>query len=100
MPPAKMGAMPPSAVEPLLLTLHVLNDDVVNLAQARAVFEYLPGLVGVKVELDQVLVPHRQQAVAGDVLRDIVVNVVLREVSPSMSSWVSKRYSSIPCSPL
>ena len=28
------------------------------------------------------LVPHRQQAVAGDVLRDIVVNVVLREVFP------------------
>ncbi len=89
-----------SALQSVFLSLHILYHDIEKIPLRGGVLQHLPGLVGVEVDLNQVLVPHRQQAVAGDVLRNIVVDVVLREVFPLDQQWVSKRYSSIPCSPL
>ena len=68
-----------SAVQAVFLALHVVDDDVVNVAQARAVFEHLPGRVRVEVDLDEVLIADGQQAVARDILLDIVMNGVLVE---------------------
>ena len=67
-------------MQAVFLTLHVFDDDVVNVAQARAVFEHLPGRVRVEVDLDEVLVAHGEQTVARDVGEDVVVDRVLVEV--------------------
>ena len=53
-----------SALQAPGLAIHVLHHDVVDLAQGGAVFQHLPGLVGVEVDLDQLVVAHGQQAVA------------------------------------
>ena len=63
-----------------MLALHVLDDDVENVAERGAVFEHPPRNVGVEVDLNQALITDREQAVAGDVLRDVVVDGVLIEV--------------------
>ena len=53
-------------MQAVFLTLQVFDDDVVNVAQARAVFEHLPGRVRMEVDLDEILVANGQQAVARD----------------------------------
>ena len=51
-----------------------------QLAEAGCVFEHEPGLVGVEVDLDEILVAHGEQAVALEVLGDLVEHLVLSEV--------------------
>ena len=82
-------------MQAVFLTLHVFDDDIVDVAETGAVFEHLPGRVRVEVDLDEVLVAHGEQTVARDVGEDVVVDCVLVEVVASMSSWVSKRNSSM-----
>lgn len=61
------------------LTLHVFDDDIVDVAETGAVFEHLPGRVRVEMDLDEVLVAHGEQTVARDVGEDVVVDRVLIE---------------------
>ena len=67
-------------MQAVFLTLHVFNDDVVDVAETGAVFEHLPGRVRVEVDLDEILVAHGEQTVARDVGEDVVVDRVLIEV--------------------
>ena len=69
-----------SAVQAVFLTLHVFDDDIVDVAETGAVFEHLPGRVRVEMDLDEVLVAHGEQTVARDVGEDVVVDRVLVEV--------------------
>ena len=64
------------ALEAPGLALHILHHNVEYLAQAGAVFQRLPGFVGVVVYLDELLIAHRQQAVAFEVLAEIGVYCV------------------------
>lgn len=66
-------------MQAVFLTLHVFDDDVVDVAETGAVFEHLPGRVRVEVDLDEILVAHGEQAVARDVGEDVVVDRVLIE---------------------
>ena len=65
-----------SAVEASCLTVHILNDNIVDTAQTGAVFQHLPGFVGMEVDFDQVFIPHRQQAVPLEMLLKIVVDFI------------------------
>ena len=47
------GYYPLLALQTVFLTLHVFDDDVVDLAQRSGVFQQLPRLVGVEVDLDR-----------------------------------------------
>ena len=85
-----------SAVQAVFLTLHVFDDDVVNVAQARAVFEHLPGRVRVEVDLDEILVANGQQAVARDVALDIphianIENITDSEIE-EIQAWANAQY--------
>ena len=51
-----------------------------DLAQGRAVLENLPGLVGVEVNLDQLVIAHSEEAVALKMLGDVVEDFVLVQV--------------------
>ena len=62
------------------LQLHVLHHDVVDLAQGGAVLQHFPGLVGVEVDLDQLVIAHSEEAVALKVLGDVVEDFVLVQV--------------------
>ena len=46
------------ALQTVSLTLHVLDDDIVDVAQRSAVFQHLPGFIGMEMDLDQILVAH------------------------------------------
>ena len=54
------------------LQLHVLHHNVMDFTQRRAVFQHLPRFVRVEVNLNQFIVPHCQQTVALEMLRDVV----------------------------
>jgi hypothetical protein len=69
-----------SAFQAFGLTLHILDDDVVDLAEGAAVFQNFPGLVGMEMDLDEILVAHCQKAVALEVLGEIISDVVLVQV--------------------
>ena len=64
------------------LTVHVLYNDIVNFPQGGAVFQHLPGLIGVVVNLDGVLVAYGQQAVTLEVLYKVIVDGILIQVFP------------------
>ncbi len=53
-----------------------------DFTQRCAVFQHLPRFVRVEVNLNQFIVPHCQQTVALEMLRDVVVDFVLVEVVP------------------
>ena len=74
------GVEDPLAVLTFGLELHVLHHDVVDLAQRGAVFQDFPGLVGVEVDLDQLVIAHSKEAVALKVLGDVVEDLVLVQV--------------------
>lgn len=82
-----------SAVQSARLTIHVLDHDVVDLTEGSTVFQNLPRLIGVEVNLNQLLVTYGQQTVALKMAGEIGVDGVLVEDLPSISSWVSYRNS-------
>ena len=51
------------------------------LTQRGAVFQHLPGLIGMIVDLDQLIIADHQQAVSLEVLHKIVVNDILIQAS-------------------
>ena len=69
-----------SAFQASGLAVHILDHDVVDLAERAAVLEHFPGLVRVKMDLDRILVAGSEQAVALEVLRDVFCDLVLVEV--------------------
>lgn len=75
-----------SAVQSARLTIHVLDHDVVDLTEGSTVFQNLPRLIGVEVNLNQLIVAYGQQAVALKMAGEIGVDGVLVEVLPSISS--------------
>ena len=73
--------------------VHILDDNVENLAEGRAVLQHLPGLVCMEMDLDQFLVSDGNQAVAVKMFPEVGVDCLFVEVGPSsrfsISSWVS-----------
>lgn len=47
---------PYSALQAVLLALHVFHHDIVDVAQGSAVFQHFPGGIGMEMNLDQILV--------------------------------------------
>lgn len=62
------------------LSNHVLDNNVVNFAYGIAVFQHFPRLVCVEVNFYHVFVAYNKQAVAFDVLRDVVGNFAVVQV--------------------
>ena len=74
--------MPPlfSALQASCLTIHILYSDVKDLAQAGAVFQHLPGLIGVVMDFNELLISNHQQTVAHKTLQKGVVDAILVQV--------------------
>lgn len=68
------------SLEAFCLTLHVLYDDVVDLADGLSVFQNQPWFVCMEVDLDQCVITDNQQAVALEVFRDVVIDDILVQV--------------------
>ena len=66
-----------SAIQPGGLALHILHHDIVDIAQRGAVFQHLPGLIGMVMDLDQLVVAHGQQAIALDIVGNVIVETVV-----------------------
>ena len=61
-----------SALQTSALPVHVLYDDVIDLAERSSVFQNEPGLISVEVDLDRIPVSaDSQKAVALEVLDDV-----------------------------
>ena len=58
------------------LQLHIFQNDVMDLTQGSTVFQYQPGLIGMIVDLDEILIAYHQQAVALEMLHKIIVNSI------------------------
>ena len=71
-----------SALQAAGLAVHILNHDIVDFAQGGAVFQHLPGFVGMEMNFNQFIVAHHQQAVAGQVLQKVIPDIVLVQVVP------------------
>ena len=70
-----------SALEPSALSVHVLHDDVIDLADRGAVLQNLPGFVGMIVDLDRVPVSaDGQKAVALEVFYKVIIDLVFIKV--------------------
>ena len=66
-----------SAIQPGGLALHILHHDIVDIAQRGAVFQHLPGLIGMVMDLDQLVVAHGQQTIALDIVGNVIVETVV-----------------------
>ena len=69
-----------SAFQASALAVHILHNDIIDLAQAPAVFQDLPGLIGMEMDLDQILIAYCQQAVAFEMLGDIIKDLIFVQV--------------------
>ena len=58
------------------LQLHIFQNDVMDLTQGSTVFQYQPGLIGMIVDLDEILIAYHQQAVTLEMLHKIIVNSI------------------------
>jgi ethanolamine transporter EutH len=67
-------------VQALFLAFHIFYDNIVDIALAGAIFQNLPGLVGVVVNFDEVFIADGQKAVALDVLRDVIMNGIFGQI--------------------
>ena len=58
------------------LQLHIFQNDVMDLTQGSTVFQYQPGLIGMIMDLDEILIAYHQQAVALEMLHKIILNSI------------------------
>ena len=62
------------------LAVHVFYHDIIDLPEGSAVFQHLPGLVGMKMDLDQFLITHGQQTIAVKVVSKILTDLILVQI--------------------
>ena len=67
-------------MQPAGLTIHVFDDDVVDLAQRGAVFQDLPRFVRMEVDLDELLVADGEQSVTFEVVDEIIGDHILVQI--------------------
>jgi len=66
-----------SALQASGLTIHIFYYNVIDLAKGCAVFQHLPGLIGMEMDFDQLIVADRQQAVSLEMLGEIFADFLL-----------------------
>ena len=66
--------------QPSGLAIHIFNDDIVDFAERRAVFQHLPRLVGMIVNFNHIFVADGNQTVALKVIHKVIVNLVLIKI--------------------
>ena len=69
-----------SAFEACFLPLHVFDNDIIDITDGLSVFEDLPRLIGMKVNLDQRIITDDEQAVALEVLNDVVMDDIFIKI--------------------
>ena len=67
-------------MQALFLAFHIFYDNIVDIALAGAIFQNLPGFVGVVVDFDEMFIADGQKAVALDVLRDVIMNGIFGQM--------------------
>ena len=63
------------------LAVHVLNYDIIDLAEAGAVFQNLPGLICMKMDLDEFFVANCQKTITGKMFCEVVADNILVQIS-------------------
>ena len=69
-----------SAFQAPCLPVHVLHYNIMDFPQGRAVLQYFPWLVCMKMNLNQFLVSHCQQAVALKILSKIIADHIFVQI--------------------
>ena len=62
------------------LAVHVLYDNVIDLAETSSILQDLPWLVGMEMDLDQFVISHREKSIPLKMLRDIIRDLVLVKI--------------------
>ena len=62
------------------MTVHVLYHNIVDLTKRRAVLQNFPRLIRMEMNLDQILISNRQQAVPFKILRKIIADLILVQI--------------------
>jgi hypothetical protein len=68
------------AVKAAGLQLHIFHYDIMDLSQGSAVFKDFPGSICMEMDLDQIFVADRKQAVAFYILGNVFMDRIFREV--------------------
>ena len=66
-------------IQAVCLTLHILNDNLLNVAEAVAIFQDFPRGVCVEVEFDKFVIADHQKTISFNVFRDIISDLLIRE---------------------
>ena len=61
-----------SALQASCLSVHILNDNIMDFAERRAVFKHLPRLVGMIVDFNKLFVTDGKKAVALKIFNEII----------------------------
>ena len=69
-----------SALLAVCLPNHILHNDIVDFADSIAVFQNLPRLVGVEMDLDEILISSRNETVSLEMLCDIFCDLILIQI--------------------
>ena len=69
-----------SAFETSRLSVHILDNDIIYLAERCAVFEDFPRLVGVVVYLYKLLIADREQTVTDEILTEVFIDLIFVKV--------------------
>lgn len=68
---------------PCCLPDHILDHDVINFSDRIAVFQNFPRLIRVEMNLDQILISSRNQAVSLKIFRDVICDLILVKIPVS-----------------
>lgn len=56
------------------LTVHIFYHDIIYLTQPGAVFQHLPRLVRVEMNLNKFVISHSQQAISLEILDEVIMD--------------------------
>ncbi len=62
------------------LTIHVFYNDVEDLTESASILKDLPRLIGMEMDLYEVLISGAYKAVAYEIIRDIITDLILVKV--------------------
>ena len=70
------------AFQALFLSLHVFNDNIIDVTDRLAIFQDFPWFICMKVNLDQGIISHNKQAITLEMLGDVIIDDILVKILP------------------
>ena len=68
------------AVQTSGLSVHIFYNNIIDFSERSTILQNLPGLIGMKMNLDQLFISYCQQAITFEMFCNVVINFIFIQI--------------------